>query len=377
MRIMAAAFWFSFLLISAGCWDRQEIEERTSVVAMALDRSKGDKDLLRLSVQIPIPKKIAGSGAGGGGQGGGGGSEAVRIMSATGNTLSEATRNLQKRLNQEIFYGHTRVIAIGEDLAREGIDSVMDALRRTPQIRRLLWPVVVKGEALRLLESNPKLEQIPMLYLMDLMNSSTKRGMIPDVSLGHFFIQLSDSATEPGMNIIEATPDEIKWSGLAVFKESKMVGQLDWREVTSLIQIRDEKIGGIIEVDCAKGKKVAFRPKAIKTNKNYHKEAEEITVQVKVRMEGDIVESQCDIDFTKQPNILAIQKKLDAEMEKRADQLLRHLQKDLKQDVFSFGKDIRAMHPDWWDQMKWEEEFTKLKMEVHYHILIRRTGMES
>lgn len=375
-RMMARALGVFLLLFSAGCWDRQEIEERTSVVAMALDQSREDKGLLRLTVQIPIPKKIAGSGASGGG--GGGGREAVRVMSATGHTLTEASRNLQKRLNQEIFYGHTRVIAVGEDLAREGINTVVDALRRTPQIRRLLWPVVVKGEALHLLQSNPKLEQIPMMYLMDLLNNNAKMGMIPDVSLGQFFIHLSDTSREPGMNIVEATSDEVKWVGLAIFEESKMIGQLNPREVVSLLQIRDEKLGGIIEGACKGegGKKVAFRPKTIKTEKKYRKRAGEMGVQVKVRLEGDIMESQCNTDLTKQEAIQDIQMKLEAEMEQRGDQLFRHLQKEVKQDLFAFGMDIRAKHPEWWDPQKWEKEFPNMKMDVQYEILIRRTGME-
>ncbi|MEW9671909.1 Ger(x)C family spore germination protein [Ammoniphilus sp. 3BR4] len=375
-RNMASALGVFLLLFAAGCWDRQEIEERTSVVAVALDQSKEGKGLLRLTVQIPIPKKIAGSGASGGA--GGGGREAVRVMSATGYTLSEASRNLQKRLNQEIFYGHTRIIAVGEDLAREGIDTVVDALRRTPQIRRLLWPVVVKGEALQLLQSNPRLEQIPMMYLMDLLNNNAKMGTIPDVSLGRFFIHLSDSSREPGMNMVEATSDEVKWVGLAIFEESKMIGQLDPREVVSLLQIRDEKIGGTIEGACEGegGKKVAFSPKTIKTEKKYRKRAGEMGVQVKVRLEGDIMESQCSTDLAKQETLRDIQMELEAEMEQRADRLLRHLQKEVKQDLFAFGMDIRAKHPDWWDPKKWEEEFLNMKMDVKYEILIRRTGME-
>lgn len=366
-----------FLLISlvlAGCWDRQEIEERVSVVAMALDRAKEKKGMLRLSVQIPIPKKIAGSGAG---QAGTGGKEAVRVMSSTGHTVAEATRNLQKRLNQELFYGHTRVIAVSEELAREGIETVVDAFRRTPQIRRLLWPVVVKGEALHLLETNPKLEQIPIMYLLDMMDNNAKVESLPDITLGTFFINLSDSAREPGMNMIEATQDEMRWIGLAVFEDSRMKGYLPTDEVWTLMQIREEKLGGPIDVLCdQKGKMITFRGKTIRTKKKYQKQGDNIAVTVNVRLEGDIVESQCKIDFTNQPNISKVEALFQTELERRAHRLLNRLQKEIKQDMFDFGRDIRAKHPEWWDPDKWEKRFPQLEMRVNYDVLIRRTGME-
>lgn len=183
----------SLPFVIAGCWDRQEIEERTSVVAIGVDKVKKENtSLLRVTVQIPIPNQIA-SGAGGGG-GGKSGLEAVRVMSSTGRTFLEAINNLQKRLNQQLFYGHTRIIAFGEEAARNGVDSIIDGLRRDPQIRRLLWPIVIKGEALDLLKANPKLEQIPTVFLMSMIEIDTKLRRIPDITLGKFYIALSNTA---------------------------------------------------------------------------------------------------------------------------------------------------------------------------------------
>jgi len=359
-----------------GCWDQQEIEERTSVVALALDKAKEGKNLIRVSVQIPIPKKIAGGGATGGGQAG---KEAVKLMSATGFTVTEASRNLQKRLNQELFFGHTRVVAVSEELAREGIDVYIDSLRRTPQIRRLLWPVIVKGEAMKLLESNLELEQIPIMYVMDLMNNFAQKGMIPDISLGTFFIQMSESGREPAMNIIQPAKDDVKWTGVAVFEGSKMVGELTPEEVWVLLNIREQKIGGPIAAYCdqAKKKRVVFRPKTVKTKRAFSFEDEKAIVKVNVRLEGDIVESQCNLDFSKQKNIRKVDNQLKRELEKRANQLFDRLQKDFKQDLFGFGIDIRARYPKKWDAKKWEKDFMKAEMRIDYDVLTRRTGMET
>lgn len=374
-RLFAVPLLLVLTVTISGCWDRKELEERTSVVAMAFDKEKEQKGGIRITVQIPIPQKIAGGGAGQVGQGG---KNAVQIMTSSGPTVTEALNNIQKRLNQELFYGHTRILAISEELAREGIDSIIDILRRTPQIRRLLWPLVVKGEARQLLEANLELEQIPIMYLMDMMINSSKLGVMPDITLGTLFNNLSDTTREPDMNIIESAPEGIRWNGVAVFKESKMVGELNSDEVSIMLQIRDEKTGGPIAAYCdrEKKKRVVMRPKTVNTKRYYSFRNGNALVTVKVRLEGDIVESQCNIKFSEQKNLRKTAENLKLELEARAKKLFRRSQLNLKQDLFSLQTEIRAKHPDWWKKMKWKEEFQEMELNAIYEIHIRRTGME-
>ncbi|MBP1154578.1 MULTISPECIES: hypothetical protein [unclassified Paenibacillus] len=132
-------------------------------------------------------------------------------MSSTGLTVVDAFNNMQKRLNQQLFYGHTRIIAIGEEIAKEGVKDVTDAFRRDPQLRRLLWPVVVKGEVAGLLRASPELEQIPTtVFLMSLIETGDESGRIPDMNLGKFYINLSSSISHPYLNYFEVNENDIK-----------------------------------------------------------------------------------------------------------------------------------------------------------------------
>ena len=74
---------FCLLSVSllGGCWDAREIEERTSVIALAFDKHPTGYEI---SVQVPIPLKIVGSGGGGGGESG---QNAVRSLQGTGKTF--------------------------------------------------------------------------------------------------------------------------------------------------------------------------------------------------------------------------------------------------------------------------------------------------
>jgi spore germination protein KC len=370
--------FISVCVLLAGCWDRRELEERTSVLALAIDRAKEKEELYRVTVQIPIPIKIAGSG----GQGGGSSEDAVKVMSVTGRSVADAINNIQQRLNQQIFLGHTRVLAISEEVARKGMGGVIDSFRRDPQIRRLLWPIVVKGEAARLLEIKPGLTQIPVVYLMDLIESGSKMGMIPDQTLGDYFNQTSNSALQPYLNYVEASENEVKWKGLAVFREQKMMGVLDPVHSWVLLQLRDKDSGGDIVIPLSDDKTgyLTFRPHFVSTKvKVEHKHGvpgghEAIYV---CEVQGDVVETTVRPKVKEKEFIREVQKLVKQEMEKRAAKLLHQLQKEFRSDILKLGLTLRAHHYwEYWKKHNWEEEFPTFKIKVVYNIKLRRLGME-
>ncbi|MET3291508.1 UNVERIFIED_CONTAM: spore germination protein KC [Brevibacillus sp. OAP136] len=372
-RITCMVLLLAMTLLS-GCWDSQELEHRTSVVAFGIERSQTNGQLM-LTIQVPIAQKIMG------GTGGIKGQEAIRVMSATGKDLREATAHLQMRLNQELFFGHARILVISEEMAREGIDKILDPYRRSPQIRRLMWPMVVKGSSRELLLANPKIEQIPTIFIIDLLRNGARRGLIPDITLGKVFNDYSDQSIEMTMNYVLAKDKEFKWHGLAVFRDDKLRGRLIDDEVWSLLQLRDDKIAGQMDVSCEQNQKgpkklATFRPKEIQVKKSITPKGNSYRAQYHVRLEGDIIESRCQVDFSQSKNIERLQKELNKEGERRAKRLFAKLQNEYHSDVLGLGKLARATQPNWWNAKMWKKTFSEGYIQATYDVRIRRTGME-
>ncbi|KEO82525.1 Ger(x)C family spore germination protein [Tumebacillus flagellatus] len=373
-----------FSLLLTGCWDNRELEERTSVVALAVDREQSqdtDAKMVKVAVQIPIPIKIAGSGGGSAGEGG---KNAVKVMSATGESMADALRQLQQQLNQELFYGHTRVIAVSQDIAEEDMAGIIDAIRRTPQMRRLLWLLVTPGPAVDLLNSDPKLEQIPIVYVMDLIENGSKQGRIPDITLGHWFIDRSSTGVEPIANLIEPDKQDVKWEGLAMFHDDKMVGTLNEQESWVLMNLREEQTGGnitIVSPIIPKKKNhtdyITVHPKKVHTKTRVTPDGDTFRMTAQVELEVDVIESMGALNFTDEVTFRSVEKALTDEMNKRAKHLVEKVQKQYKVDVFSLGDKVRARCYDRFEQIpNWSEVFPKTKIDVKYSVLIRRVGMK-
>ncbi|MGZ6530006.1 MAG: Ger(x)C family spore germination protein, partial [Tumebacillaceae bacterium] len=367
----------------SGCWDRKELEQRTSVVALGIDkvnRGKNEQPLIKISVQIPIPIKIMGSGGGAGGEGG---KSAVKIMTSTGYSMADAMKQLQNRLNQELFYGHTRVIAVSETVARNDMSGIIDTMRRSPQMRRLLWLVITKGDAEGLLQADPKLEQIPIVYVMDMMENGAKQGRIPMISLGKWFIDRSSSGIEPTANYVETSKKEIKWEGLSVFHNDQMVGTISEQESWVLLQVRDRKIGGNVTIPCPgspspKGgsRYITVHPKKVHVKETIEPYGKTFRLRFNVLVEDDVIESMCNLDYTKEDNYKTVEKALAEEMNKRAVTLIDNVQKKFRTDIFGMGNKLRAKYLDAFESMDWNKEFPNAKIEIQYEVRVRRVGMK-
>ncbi|EXX88878.1 spore gernimation protein [Paenibacillus darwinianus] len=375
LRIVAGVLSALLCLALAGCWDRREIEERTSVVAVAIDAVPDRPDMIRLSVQIPIPLKIAGSTGTGGSSGG---DSPVKVLSSDGITVLDAIRKLQTQLNQELFYGHTRVIAIGEAVARKGLNEVLDPFRRNPQIRRLLWPIIVEGEGRQLLEANPGLEQIPTVYIMSLVENGVKEGYIPDMNLGNFFIDLSSNCHQPFMLRFSARKEEIAYKGIALFREDKMIGSLDVQETWAIERVRYRENGGpiIFPYEGDSSRMVSLSSEFVGQSSRIRYNNGRVEARIHIQLEGALLEKTFDDMLFKSGRITLLEQNAADYLAAKTRQVIEKLQKRYRADVIGIGGKIRAFHPGIWRRINWQSEFPEADIVVTYSYKLRNTGME-
>ncbi|WP_202076930.1 Ger(x)C family spore germination protein [Caldalkalibacillus salinus] len=367
-------FVFTFSSLT-GCWDRRELEERISVIAISIDQAEPTEEgeaMVLVSLQIPIPIKISGGAEGGGA----GGMDAVRVISSTGFTVADAFSNLQKRLNQQLFLGHTRVISVSEDLAREGLEEILDGFRRDPALRRLLWFVIVEGKARDMLYSDAKLEQIPMVYIMSLIENGAREQRIPDITLGQFYISESNNAMEPIANYVRAGEEDISWDGTALFNGTKMVGRLNPMESWYMMQLRGEGPGGDRVIHTGDEEHMVIRPKQLSTKKKVSFPKGEVHIHYDISIEANLIEKNFKLDMNRSEELQSLAKIVEKEFEKEAQEVIEILQQEYKTDALRIGRYIKAYHYKEWQAMNWGEEFPKSNITVSYDVAFRRTGMQ-
>ncbi|QQK76280.1 Ger(x)C family spore germination protein [Salicibibacter cibarius] len=384
------AFFFVLASILTGCWDSQDIENRANVLAIAIDEADNsdeeedniahledtpNTEMIRVTVQIAVPGEVLL----GPPQGGGEQSDPVWVLSVTGHTVEEAISNLQQEVAEDIFLGQLRVIVINEDVAKKGVERFNEALRQNPQVRRNAWMVVSQEEAAQYMDLSPKLEAVPTLYLVNMVESFVDLGKFPDNYMGLFWRMVSSQGQDGYLPYLQAVGEEqIRLDGLAYFKADRMIGHIEPLQVGYFMAVTDYPIGGnegfvpIPGTDKHITRETLLRQGKIKTEIKEGKPY----ARVKIRYEETVIEGDPDINLNDSQLIEKIEEEGGKIATDHVEHLIQTMQKE-QSDIFGFGEYIRAKHPGYWNREirtkdNWHEEFQNLDVDVDVMFNIRR-----
>lgn len=395
LPISIAVLLVSSLLLT-GCWGRHEIESLGFATIVALDKAADEQ--IELSVQLAITAALGGGGmGGGGGGGGGGGSEApVWTVSSKAKTLADAIERMRTFTGKYPFWAHTRVIVIGEELARSGIAPVLDYFMRSRDFRFSTWVMVSEGPAKNLLEVTPRLSKLPAELVAEVNLIARETSVsVPRSLLDLMQLLIEEQASEPILPLLlaqtapneaaesqgqEATeePDNKSESlamvGLAVFQGDKMVSKLDAVESRGVLWLRGESKRGNIVVEVpgqgyvVQGQIFARRTLQIK------QEDGNLRAKIVIYQDGDLIEHNLDQFELDSAAIKELDGLLTARIQADVEAILRKIQQELKTDIIGIGNRAYRLYPQLFQSLDWQDYYPTMPIELEVHASFRRTG---
>lgn len=246
------------------------IDNLAYVVALGVD--VGENDIYKVSFQF-IPRS--------------GEEKSESTSSSNGNktvintveapSLNTAINLMNSYLARKINLSHCKVVIFSEEVAINGISKEIYSLVNNSQARPSTNIIICKNTAEKYIkDTNPVLENSITKYYELFPNSSKYTGYIYNATLGDFFSQLVSSTCEPfailgginsnmyndnnnispSNNIGDMKSTETSFSGLrgsenigiAVFKEDKLVGELDATETLCISIIKGEVSSFLIHI---------------------------------------------------------------------------------------------------------------------------------
>lgn len=241
------------LLFTAGCWDREELEELAYVLAMGIDYLPAE-DKIEVTTAIIRPLNVAG-----GEQGGQGDMETFRLITTKGDTLSTAIEQQNAFLARRLYFAHNEVVIIGENLARRGLHPVLDRFVRERDLRMDIQFFVTSEAAKELMHAGAKIEEGMPLLLARWRERKDGQVLAPVVELRVFIKNLLNAGISPVLprlstrEEVPISPQEAeitgdgedlviypKVLGTAVFKGDKLAGFLNDDETNGLLYVQED-----------------------------------------------------------------------------------------------------------------------------------------
>lgn len=388
-----------------GCWNRREINELAMVSAAGIDYVNGR---YRVTVEIFRPSLP------GGGQAGGGtpGRQSI-IATGEGPSVFGAIRDLALKVPRRVYFGHGNVVVIGEDLARKGIEEVIDFWDRDPEARRGSFFLVCRGQAADLV-TRPQtgIERSLGREISGLAKTSRFAGYSYVSTLHHFLITMASGSTAPTLAMVEISPQlqpppppggvtagggssggtegtikdqpvltkTVRVSGVGVFRQDQMIGELSERETRGMMWVRGlAGVNNTLLVQCPVPNPipVTLEIKRARSKVQVKVDAGRLRAKVKIKAEGNLADQGCAEDLTVW--------NLWGNLEQQAADVMREeivaavrRARELRADVFGFGEALHRSQPKAWAQVKenWEDEFSLLPVEVEVEFKLRRSGLD-
>ncbi|WP_352420619.1 Ger(x)C family spore germination protein [Proteiniborus sp.] len=371
-------------IILCSCGSSNEIDKLAIAAAIGIDKAENG---YRVTAQIIIPSEISSRYSKG--------QSPITVYTATATTIFEAFRRMSRETSRKIYVSHIQVLVFGEEVARDGINKVIDFISREHEFRTDFYVLVAKNNtAYNILNTLTPIEKVPANHIHEFVGVSRKIwGTTTDVQLDELVrilslegqslvlagvLELGDEKKGEEAKSLEKTspPNVLRLQYIAAFKKDKLIGWLDEDESKGYSYIVG-KIEGTVESLEGLGEGII----AIEVKKTKSKIKAEISdgapvINVNIKVEANIEELQIQTDLANVDSINKIEKLAEEKIEYLCKSSIKKAQNELKTDIFGFGEAIHRTYPKIWRELKedWSNEFDSIPVKITVNVDIKETG---
>lgn len=358
------------LLISSGCYNYKEINDMAIVSSIGIDKdNKNDKYIV--SAQIMNSKESEDSE-----------DSQITVYTKEGDTVHEALRNITLKSPRKLYGNHLSKIVLSEEVAKEGIDNILDIFNRITEVRNeFIITIVKKDKASDVLKVLTTTESIPAEYVkLSLKIADKTSGLTYATKLDEFISLYLKKGIDPVVPVLKIDKKEKKGTtinnitttnpiskivieDLAVTNKGKLETYLKNEEVIGYNFLRNQIQKMIIPVKCDDENNYAsISILKNKTKSNATKKDNKYIINFNINSEAIITEYNCRKDLTDEKVI----KELEKDTEKK---IKRYIKKSLNKQKETKGKFLGLERIIYLDYPKYKNEDYSVKYNVNVNLV--------
>ncbi len=381
-KILLSLIIFSNMLLT-GCPAGREINKLAIGTSIGIDKAG---DGYQMTYQIINPKAIASQKAVA--------ESPVVLYTETGKDLFETLRHLTTQSPRKIYNAHLRTVIFGEEIAKEGIQTVLDFFARDHEYRTDFYFLVAKGTtANNILRIITQLEAIPgvkvyntletsedawsptkTIKIFDLVNDLIADGKNPVLTGVEIRDPMENSNSIESLK--QSNGSHLILSGLGAFKKDKLAGWLNEDESKGYNYIigNVKETVGFIQYD--EQNQLTFEVIKAKAKSKAYLLDDKPAINVEIMLKVNVAAQTGDLDVTANDVVDKASRKIEEKVMSYCNSAFEHTKKDLKTDIFGFGEDIHRAYPTLWQSIKndWNKEFVDLPVNIKVHVEINNLG---
>lgn len=428
MKKINKLFLLSIIILTTltGCYDYREINTLAIVSATEINKIGDEYQVSVQAINPQAPDKTTNSQA------------PFIIYTGTGKTIQEAYRSITLSASRFMYSNHLDLLIINEKIAKENISDLIDYYIRNPGIRNEFYVLISKDD--NILSITTPIDEISSASIKESIENNYKYYGVSSRTTFSEFVNMNLNPNQeivlPTIELVKDTPTEDKnineskdnnedvnankdkdnndnndknksnnsedknnksnqeenesdgtsnkntektevkdkylLGGYAIFKNNKLVGYLNNKESINYNILTNNIKNTIITYECYKNKYLAVEitdsNSSIKTKNN--------KVSININLKGNINESHCNIDITKNKNIKKISHEIEEKLNKEITNDILNVRDNYHTDIYKF-KDIIYKHDySYYQKIKnnYDEAYQNLDISVKTNIQLVEKG---
>lgn len=382
-KIFAIIIMISNILLS-GCWSSREINTLAIAVCTGIDKT--DNGYL-ITHQVINPKAVALKKNVN--------QAPVIVYSAEDKDIFQAYRKMTTECPRKIYNSHLRMVVLGEEVAKEGIEKILDIYARDHEFRTDFFFAIAKGTtANNVLSILTTLEVIPgveMYYslktsesawaptksikIVELINDLLADGKNPVITGIEVTQGVSDSNSTNALMKTNAIK-RLKYDSLGVFKKDKLVGWLSEDEAKGFNYIIGNVENTVGYSYLNNDVKITFEATKVSSSIKASLKNGKPSIDVEIRVTQNVGAVTGDFDVSKEENKKTLNDISKQKITILCEEALKKTQNELETDIFGFGEAIHRKYPKLWDKLKdnWNNEFKDIQVNFTVKVETNQLG---
>ncbi|NLB79255.1 MAG: Ger(x)C family spore germination protein [Clostridiaceae bacterium] len=361
-----------FIPFTTACWNYREVDQISIVQGFAIDKTEQGNYLLTFEV---IDFQESGT------------EQKVKsvLIESEGETLMSAIRNSISKNFPKLYFGHTTVVIISLEVAREGVLKVLDFFFRDAEPRLNINLFVSEnetaGEILKAKALTSEILSVEITNILDEQKSLSKALLIPAYEFVNALVEDGISGIMTSVCTVENNEEKVvKLCGTAIFKEDRLQGFINNEETYALSFILDEVKGGIIVANLGSKtdeEKISLEILNSGTNVKPVYKDNKFSIIIDIDTKVALIEHNSKKSYNDEEGRKELKKIAEEQLKNKIENIIKKIQREFGVDIFGFGNRFYKELPEVWKEQgeKWSEIYEDLEVSVVTNIDIRHTGL--
>lgn len=357
--LLILALILTILITFFSAYDVRGVEDLSYVIALGIDKSDSEDEPYSLTIQTAKPDSSESGGT----------KIKTDIQTVECNSFNLGLSMLNLENEKTLNLSHCTAIIISEDLAKDGIENIINSITNNIEIRPTCNILISKEKTSEFLEVASNIEDISSKFYNSFINSAKTTSYITTCEFSKFYSNLNYDIQEPVALYSYIKDDSIETLGLAVFKDYKMIGRLSGLETICYNLLTNNFEQATIEVYNYQnpGLPIAINIEKLNNTKIKVKLEDNIPkIECNVSVESKILTANKNYDFSTQESLKQLEAEINLFLEKSISDFLYKTSTEYNSDIIGFEGYFKKnfLTQDEIDKYNWQELYKNSEFTV-------------